>query len=984
MQIKNLFSRTIPPNSNHFERVEYFFQDENNIYFGDETVLDLESFSKFNNKIYHIPTFTIDPEGSLLIIFSLIQNDIISALIFQLDRQGKLQQLNSLPSNLSIEKKTEENLAIKTITFLNLFPSKILKDIPLGILENIRKLILKFEYKINISFILELKSLSYLSIVTKLPQVDILILSDFDYSVLLEYAQNDLYIKQVINRDDFFVHYISKHFNQDILRDKPKDISFKEYYFYLLKIINPILNIPLLNEAIEKNQLEIYRYITSCFQYEDSYRNHLINLIDNDEVSELIEKICQTKNIEFLQYFVEYTKDDIKYSQYSIISDVIQTGDIDFYQIALQYYNDEKSELQYRSALRSGNMTMVNLIRDKYFLNETEIMQEIIDENIIDLFPYLTWDVLQYLFEKNDFVSYEYMTNLDLAHISLIIMNLNHKDPDIFKMIEYFLIQIFGEQYSTNNYENVLELMLFTILDYSSRQGNYEIFKYYFEKYRKYGTKNLFTFVTATGIKLIERWFANSVAYGHFDIVMYFEQDLKMLPEYIKTNAINDYHGLRLDIISGQPEDQISTLLLAMNGDNLEMFDYLKYKFYVMKIGENNSKTFNEDEFFNIKNNSNYYSMLIGGNSKILDRYILSPGLLTINLKTDSEDLLKKSDDGEEKQYLANILQQIPFTTQTITKAEYLLIMYLLQTKDYYDPVFEYMICNYDIFLNSNSFFNIYSIFGMKDDYILIELIKQEYLFFEQFYHAWKVGLIESITMRNILDETSKRRQFAKDMFEIIFKNLDDDFYTQMRVEYRNYNLSLQDLLDSLLLLVFQIEFDILHFLGLEAIITKFITKDIYSEVSSFVSAFDEKVNTLPNRYKLIHNFKVILLKIFLNIQEENRIKFLESCLTNKNYRLLKLYLRQQYVNNLLTQAINADSLVLFIYLINEFPFTIEEDTLKYAIDNSSIKIIDYCIFTLNLEYEPSMLKTNMYGDQEEVMKAKVIPYLISKGLPIE
>jgi len=554
MQIDNLFLR-IPHGKVGIispDNFTYFYKLHNDIILENGDIIDNGFVDQSNFYLYHVPSFIIDPLYSKLITFTLLasENNNNHTLLFQINNQGTLQQLNTISAN-------NKEFTIIKVSFLDVyelsFPRKInLKSIPKGIIDNIFQLVQDTNNIMNIKFILSLKSVTHLSLgLTKNQQIDIQILSDLNYDKLIEYAKYDLYVEHILQLDEFYMEYISKNFNREIMMSKFDNMNYKQYYEFIMKIITPILNPILFNTLIDNsisdqslqsndnsipnpsslrkgNHFHLFRYILDIEKFRIPYQRYIEILVELDEIEQLILRICRTKNSYFFHYFISLTEDYIDYNVYTPLYYVIQVGDVDFYNEIKDKYSwgDDNSQYTlYFNSIKSGNIDMISNIIQRYNINQRELMVDILTgNNLVELFSHINSTTLQLIFGKknipdllnpdnlkinplsdNDKLKIDsllqsngndeegglapenFLRSLNIERIYNIFQRINYNDPDVEYIVNYLLMEIFHDM--KMRMQNFIPI-LHAILNRTSIVGNINTFKYYFQLFiQKYEYK---------------------------------------------------------------------------------------------------------------------------------------------------------------------------------------------------------------------------------------------------------------------------------------------------------------------------------------------------------------------------------------------------------------------------------------------------------------------------------------------------------------
>jgi len=431
-----------------------------------------------STNIRKINPFTIDNGGSELIVFLLVnrnfQSPSIETVIFQIDSNNVLQQLNTITTDmkfpsyeiiyvsvLHLQSYTIPSLSITDESFPPLLPSPStnlpptsisstilpspsttirpspstnilppttelkLKDIPSGMQMSIAKLIERQNFTFDINFIMELKSTQFLLKLTRNPHVDIKIISDLSYDSILEYAGYDVYLADLITTDNFYIDYIRYNFGVDILNEKPdywfdinkkKEIlyyrsdilkhptilmTYKEWFHYILSVVNPICNISRLENAIEHNLYHLFRYCMEDERIVQIFFQHIII----DSIYYIWHRVICTKNIKFIELFSLKSGPYYVYDITEGLSNAVETGDVNFFDEYYDHFSDKFTNIEqhvndiYYAALTCDNIDMIRKVVDMFHIDENNIFDNIFQGgHYYSIFSNATPLTLQYIF----------------------------------------------------------------------------------------------------------------------------------------------------------------------------------------------------------------------------------------------------------------------------------------------------------------------------------------------------------------------------------------------------------------------------------------------------------------------------------------------------------------------------------------------------------------------------------------------------------
>lgn len=729
--------------------------------------------------IYLLPNITIDTHGSELIIFILSsENTDIKTLIFQVDSHIRIQQLNSI----ILENKISE-FNIEYVAIVNL-PSNILsKDttvnlmsIPSKFQTYISDLVYNYQNKLNIEFILNLKSIKFLLTLTRDSSIDINIISNIDYKDLLQYAEYDPYLNNLIQSENFAINYILNNYGREIFNEKPDELNslelqsklkyyihdakkynivklnYKKYLNFINSSFIPVFNSTIIDNIIINDLYHLFNYLIK----DDQIKNFIISyLINNDYVDYYIDVILANRNISFFSILIKLIEEsDYEYEITWGLATVIKTGDIFYFNEFFSLYGEQIPIYQnnnhyYIAALNSSNVDMIQLIVLQYNIDQVSFLEHIIREEFEDdfnfIFEKISLPILEYIFgytltelKDNRNVSIDLFNEIvpsssvypillplnflnEMRHELVKLLINDIADTESIETIEYMLMLTFGLKYEQTAKDPEYQKYFYKLLETMCIKGNFEQFKYFFDKIKKYiiteeGKYMMFYFdeyrdmndsegdsegdseddsegdskdiikedVNLYSIVPDNRWYVSVIISGNIDFIKYFQNEYNLHPIVAdKTDIIlsfrqYDIHTSNkvktLTFFEKYNKDSIPVILLSIMSDNVDMYLYLDHYYY----SKDSPIDFDVNFYSNYPIKESYMKL-----------YSWKKDSFEHLLDTKEDDQILSTNDRE------NIFNVIPkdFTTDLVLSGDFFM-MY----RDYEDTYDEKLKVNSDTF----------------------------------------------------------------------------------------------------------------------------------------------------------------------------------------------------------------------------------------------------------------------------------------------
>lgn len=914
---------------------------------------DVPQYFLSERKLFIINPFTIDPYGSKLLIFFLntgiIENQI-AVLIFQIDSNNSMKQLNTLPeSNYKII-----TYQIGTIYNVNLYP------IPSGIIQNIDNLIKTNNKQLTPDFIDSLKHQSFLLKLTMLPNLDIKILSDIDYVDLQKYTQYDFYLSKLITSNEFFMVYISKQFNEQIVDDKPKTMSYSEYYQYLRKATFPIINFEQMNSIIENNLFSVFKYILDEDFYAEIYMELILNDTAKHDDDLVLNKIIKTKNITFIEYYLNFlinydtTNEEITIgSAFDITKKVILTGDINLLNQIIIFFNSIgypedvifiDLPIFYYSSLKSGNLETVKFLIKKYNIVEQNMFvgPEVVfpvSNIVIDIFKYSSIEIIKYLFDRteNRLIPDNFFST-DVEFINKIPEIEKRGDLEILKYFFSKYDYTFDEDYFEMFREHypIPEMFETQLLENICLSGKLNTFLFYYQGQGKKYT-----------IDITETMLFNSIISGNYELFLFIKQKIDLISPEIDSIFIEDDMYQILDesdrkILFDYHDDgtKIPLEILAMLSNNISIYQTLRKSLntlfekwnpgYIFEL-INYNKYLVLDHIINSTRTDynigllflNWYMYSIRKNDMAIDIYTVKHCIWNYNISSQEllETILSDKLDNDIVSVIRTLYEEKYFSLEQI----YLIYNLIADKSKYENFIVGVFVTKY--------------IYSIEDEIVDIIL-------------NIKDPIIAKLWLNKIIDV--KPSGLGKRLLNKVAKNILDEN---------------------------------MHAFFLECGLHKYISSSLgiieYENIKELSTEFYSKIGNMPNKRKLLGGFERILGVLTFEFEyTENAsklMKFLHDAFSNNDFHISKILINMTKLNDLIVYCIQFHYSGLFEFLDQNYPLNINETILSTITHFNEIPILEYILqkyqFELDLEliteWEKSLIERH---DQE------ILNYLTQKG----
>jgi len=496
-------------------------------------------------------------------------------------------------------------------------------------------------------------------------------------------------------------------------------------------------------------------------------------------------------------------------------------------------------------------------------------------------------------------------------------------------------------------------------------------------------------------------WYVTSVTNGELEFVKYLEQEFQLSPKFVSIEEINvDIKNSHRDnlLFKQYPKGKIPILLLSLRGNNILLYEYLRAKY-----GDIFNPEYNPYESRDVpkESTSSIIKKEQGNSNDIPKESTFSTTKREQKDPNDYKSYMQTWDktnpnmeyffdlitDGKSK-VLDHIIDYNRFIAQEFLEAYLSIMKDNLQTK-----ILRHIINNYNI----SSFYHILEGSGIINHNnnifignLLKDLVFEDYIRIETIYLGWKYKGIPLSVLSTVINYMIMYEQFIVKFIKLAFKYKDLHLLFEIiKIQYLDLNLSYENFLDCLLVLIFDPNFNISSLMIYTMMFTKYTSRDVnetYNAVSQWMNDFYTQLNEKRGDVKIsvasaLKNFKYILYElIYGTLQGANKVEFLKLAYVNQNYKLMKLIEYRTSPEMLVDMIVQYDDVELFKFysglwlqkeeygetnlhrstisenmLENENP--IEDDILEVVIETDAIKILKFLMKEFDMKLDSILMR---------------------------